>query len=57
MPKFRQTIRATFTIDVEAEDMYEADAIISGMSNDEFTSKAKLTEVYNYDTSEFPEEL
>lgn len=57
MPRFRQTVNANYTIDVEAKDMYEADEIISSMSSDEFFARAKLSELYNYDTDEYSEEI
>lgn len=57
MPKFRQIVSGSLVICVEAEDMYEADNIISKMSNDELMQKAEDIEWYSYDTPEFPEEV
>ena len=55
MPKFQQTINGTATLVVEAEDMYEADEIISRMTDEEIQEQGQI-EWYAYDTEELPRE-
>lgn len=57
MAKFRQTVSADYTIIVEAEDMYEADEIIRNMSDQDFLAKARIREIHQWSTDEFPQEV
>jgi len=56
MPKFRQTINVSYDVVVEADDMYEADKLITNMSYNEILAASTGRPYVDTDTSEFPEE-